>query len=76
MRSAIRWLPAFIGTFVLGLYVGSPAFWQATSTAQLCGAGAIVIAAMIATAFLCAITRGKKKNEKQGGFSYARTGRS
>ncbi len=76
MRSAIRWLPAFIGTFVLGLFVGSPAFGQATHAGKWSAAAIIVVATMIATAILCAITRGKKKNEKQGGFSYARTGRS
>lgn len=79
MKTAIRWFPAFVGTFLTGFYVGSPAFEQATHTAKWCVLAAIVIATLIITAFLCAITRSSKTNGKQqsGGFGYAtRTGRS
>ena len=79
MKNAIRWLPASIGTFLLGFYVGSPAFAQASQTAQRCVAGAIVIAVVIVTAFLCAITRSRKPQQKSGGFGQTartRTGRS
>ena len=71
MKNGIRWFPAFAGTFLLGFYVGSPVFAQATQTAQLCVGGAIVIAVVIATAFLCAITRSKNKDQHPGGFGYA-----
>ena len=63
MKNAIRWFPSSVGTFLLGFYVGSPVFAQATHTAKLCVGGAIVIATVIATGFLCAITRSKQAAE-------------
>jgi hypothetical protein len=78
MKNAIRWLPAFAGTFVLGMYVGSPACAQATPTARGYVGGAVLGLVLLATALLCAMTRGKKQDQQSGGFGYAtrtRTGR-
>ena len=78
MKNAIRWLPAFVGTFVLGVYVGSPTSGQATGKEQLYVGAVVLLLVLIATGFLCAVTRTKKQDQKSGGFGYAatRTGRS
>lgn len=78
MKSAIRWLPAFAGTFLIGFYVGSPGFTQDARTVKYSVAAGIVIATVLATGLLCAITRSKKQ-EQSSGFGYAartRTGRN
>jgi hypothetical protein len=79
MRNAIRWLPAFVGTFALGTYVGSPTCAAATTTARAYVGGAVVGLVLVATLLLCIATRGKKDNQQSGGFGYAartRTGRN
>ena len=68
MKNAIRWLPAFAGTFALGMYVGSPASAQATGKAQLFVAAAVLLVVLIATGLLCAMTRGKPQEQQSGGF--------
>lgn len=77
MKNAIRWLPAFVGTFALGVYVGSPTSAQATGKEQLYVGAVVIGLVLVATLLLCAITRGKKQDNQSGGFGYAtRTGRS
>jgi hypothetical protein len=76
MKSAIRWLPAFAGTFLIGYYVGSPGFTQDARAAKYSVAVGIVVAVVIVTGLLCAITRSKNNQQQSAGFARARTGRN
>lgn len=66
MKNAIRWLPAFAGTFALGVYVGSPASAQATGKDQLYVAVVVLVLVLLATGLLCAVTRGKTQEQNTG----------
>ena len=66
MKNAIRWLPAFAGTFALGAYVGSPTSAQATGKDQLYVAVVVLVLVLLATGLLCAVTRGKTQEQNTG----------
>lgn len=66
MKNAIRWLPAFAGTFALGMYVGSPVSAQATGKDQLYVAAVVLALVLLATGLLCAVTRGKPQEQNTG----------
>ena len=75
MKSVIRSFPMSVGTFLIGYYVGSPGFTQDAPTVKYTVAAGLIIAVVIATAILCAITRSTKQ-QQSGGFARTRTGRS
>ena len=81
MKAIVRASPALAAAVFLGMYWVSPEYAQVTKTARECAVGLVIFAAVLASLFLCAITRTRssKKKKQQGGYGYApraRTGRS